>query len=842
MYFLFGERKRILRALFDIKHLDERGFLKTDRIKKIGKVLDLREFVEVEDDSAGFSFSGRFPVSWESYRPDSSLPDRENLFKEIESFINDSAGYSAAPLKKIGDLTVPVRLERKVAKELPAPEQKTLPDSFYGDDLIQAFYLRRPEEKNNSRPRAAEESGHGVIAADESFLIDGEDLIYQDDGAENADIKFFSGHKPTLWSFAALAVIVSLFLPLAGFVGRGIQKKESVLRQGGEGYEYLLKAKASVMGGDFSGAGEQFGFGLASFSGARNELGSLGTAAVAILGSLPGGGRLGAADAILEIGQSVANAGKKMSAAAILFSGRSDNLLQSFSGAENGEETVSFKEAVADLKIARDDIIRAAVLADGLDPKSFPPETGEALTNMKEKIPVLSLLVAQAADYGEAALEALGYNNPRTYLLLFENSSELRPNGGFPGTYGLVGLDAGRVSKILIDGIYNPDGQILEKTIPPQPLRGVTPTWGIRDSGWFFDYPTSARKAAWFYEKSGGPSVDGVLAVTSGFFLDLLRLTGPIYLTGYDLNITADNFLDEVQTEVEENYDKTLNNPKKILNDLAPLVIKKLENFSGEEKKNLSRILLKNLKEKNIILYFTDDRLRNIAAREGWDGSVAAKDGDYLAVVHSNVGGHKTDRFMNEVVKSSLRVENDGVMTGALTVKRTHNGGKTGRWWYDGENIDYLRIYLPSGARVTAASGFIAKDVKNLIDYDKNDFRIDYDLGVIENAARRDDKLNIDIFSESGKTVIGGWVKTAAGESSVVLLSYELPFRLSRGDVYEFYVQKQPGTNSRFHWSVTLPSDWRVKLKYPETLVEFGNQLAYSAVLNEDKIIGFLAE
>lgn len=844
MYFLFGDRERILRALFDIKPVDEDGQLKDELAEKIVPVLDLRGFTEIVED-IDRNTEGDFPVFWDSFREESRLPARDVLIREIEFLASDASGGPGPVYAKRVKLKVcpaDSTVESAIMNVRVSPSLKKLPDSFYSDDLIQSFYSRRPAAREKEIPRPVNET---ALAYDKNdFFIDDADFFSEDDyrgpKLPEEPPAIYNARRSPVWSFAVAALAISLFLPLVGFLGWGLQKKDAVIKGGEEGYEYLLRAKASALEGDFYRAGDDFGFSLENFSGARNELGRLGAAAVAVLGGLPGGEKAAAAQDLLAIGESVARAGKLISEAASVFTGNSEDILGSFSGGrEISGGGKNPAEAVADLGKARDDIVRAAVLADGINPEDFPPDIAANIKEMKEKFPILSVLAARVGDYGEAALEAFGYNNPRKYLLLFENSSELRPNGGFPGTYGVIDFNEGRVSKIFIDGIYNPDGQVLEKVIPPLPLRGVTPTWGLRDSGWFFDYPISAQKAMRFYEKSGGPSVDGVIAITSDFFLDVLRLTGPVYLAGYDLEITVDNFLDEVQTEVEETYDKTLNQPKKILSDLALLVMARLENLPKERSGELAKLLLSGLKEKNILLYFADEKLQNIVKLEGWSGTVEENGGDYLAVVHSNVGGHKTDRFMAGEIKKSVNIKENGGVSGVVTVAGSHGGGQTGKWWYDRKNIDYLRIYLPAGSRVTDAAGFISRDVKDRVDYTEEGFRVDYDLSAVERTIRHDAKLNIDVFEESGKTVVGGWVETAPGGTSAVSVSYDLPFLISRGDVYGLYVQKQPGTSERLTLKVELPAGWRTEWKYPETTVELGGRLAYSAVLESDKIFGF---
>src|SRR6185437_16558381 len=60
----------------------------------------------------------------------------------------------------------------------------------------------------------------------------------------------------------------------------------------------------------------------------------------------------------------------------------------------------------------------------------------------------------------------LGYNGTQTYLILFQNNAELRPGGGFIGSYGLVSFDHGKMGQFTIHNVYDADG-LLTKHIEP---------------------------------------------------------------------------------------------------------------------------------------------------------------------------------------------------------------------------------------------------------------------------------------------------------------------------------------------------------------------------------------
>ncbi|MBI4434335.1 DUF4012 domain-containing protein, partial [Candidatus Uhrbacteria bacterium] len=139
-------------------------------------------------------------------------------------------------------------------------------------------------------------------------------------------------------------------------------------------------------------------------------------------------------------------------------------------------------------------------------------------------------------------LRALGgIDRPRRLLLVFQNPAELRPTGGFMGSVALVDVAGGRVTALELPpgGTYDLSGITRLRVIPPEPLRLVSTTWQFHDANWFPDFPTSARKLRWFYEASGGPSVDAVVAVNAPVLEDILALTGPITAGDQTFSATA---------------------------------------------------------------------------------------------------------------------------------------------------------------------------------------------------------------------------------------------------------------------------------------------------------------
>ena len=354
-------------------------------------------------------------------------------------------------------------------------------------------------------------------------------------------------------------------------------------------------------------------------------------------------------------------------------------------------------------------------------------------------------------------VEVLTLLKPGRYLVLFQNSRELRPTGGFLGSFAEVELGWGlSVDAITVEtNIYARDNQYAPvlNIDAPEPLRaflGETP-WTLRDSNWDMDFPTAAESIAWFYEHEGGHPVDGVIALDARVLERIVRLTGPIDLPEFDLFLTADNIIDTLQEEIEKNYwyrtsGVMENQPKKVLGALLPLILDRLRN---QDLRNLSAFAVDAFEAKEIQISVSDSELADVFARNGWDGRLVTSGVDeFLHINEANltpvngldrVLGSKTSHEIDRTTR--LTRQADGTRRVELT--RTHRGVMA---WPGGPNISYLRFVLPAGARLVTA------------ERDGDDIRAE-----------------VRQSEEHGATVLGVTSTINPGESETLQINYTVP-------------------------------------------------------------------
>lgn len=466
----------------------------------------------------------------------------------------------------------------------------------------------------------------------------------------------------------------------------------------------------------------------------------------------------------------------------------------------------------------------------------------------------------------------MGGDGFKRYLVLFQNTFEIRATGGFVGSYAVVDVDGGKITNIDIpgEGSYTFQGQLDIYEKPPLPLQLVNKRWEFQDSNWFPDFRASAKKMAWFYEHGKKATVDGVIAINSSVLERLLTVIGPLENNDYNLLLQSEDALIKLESEVR-NYDNVAENtPKAILSSILSQVFSSIQNLKPSQLVGLVTELHQALTSKEIQLYFNDPYVQNILQDYGWTGEIlpTKENQDYLMVVNSNIGGGKSDAQITQKIEHQAVVQEDGSVIDTVIITREHTS--YGEAYYDIPNIDYLRLYVPEGAELLDAGGFVFPD-ENSFKVPPSSYQTDKDLQNIEQDLKLDPKTGTQITKEFGKTAFGNWVVTKTDSKSQVYFIYRLPFSVSsekssdsRSFVgsklfdfskifgnkdqdsllsrYSVLFQKQSGSESGFNHSIIYPDGWIPVWKEGDGLELSINGAFVEENFDNDKIFGIVME
>jgi len=617
----------------------------------------------------------------------------------------------------------------------------------------------------------------------------------------------------------ALFVVVLAAVFISNLAVRGIQLKNQGIPETRAAMGEMLSARDSLKSGDFEKAYSQFSSAQKKLSQVSDEFSGLGRIFISTAKYVPYLSKVSSGAHLIAAGDDVSQAGA-------LVSGALKNLDALKNGKAQGA-SISYLNLFHDNE---DKLKQVSVLLDdaennldSVNVDDVPEENRAEFLEMKKTLPEANKALAAFLGQEKILNDILGGNGPRKYLFLFQNNQEMRATGGFIGTYGLLDIFEGHVRKFFIDGIFNPDGQLKTRIVPPGPIQKISANWSLHDSNWFPNFPTSAEKAAWFYEKSGGPTVDGVITMTPTVMQKLLEVTGPIEMPEYGVTVDKDNFIQDIQYQVEVDYDKELNQPKKILGDLAPKILDRILNMkSFTDMQKALNVLLESLNEKQILIYSRNPAIEKVLSQNNWSGEVLNTPKDYLSVINTNINGFKTDGVIDEKIAHKAQIQKDGSIIDTVTITRHHNGGDTPYEWWNQVNADYMRVYVPLGSKLLSADGQTREIDSPPLDYDALGYARDKDVQAEEDSMQTDPETGTKIYEDAGKTVFANWTYVSPKETMTIKYTYLLPFKLKIDPMdptgtYSLLAQKQSGSlGSGFSCEVDYPSDYKTIWQSPE--------------------------
>jgi hypothetical protein len=351
----------------------------------------------------------------------------------------------------------------------------------------------------------------------------------------------------------------------------------------------------------------------------------------------------------------------------------------------------------------------------------------------------------------------------KTFLILFQNDMEIRPGGGYIGSFGILKTKGEKVISI-----ETHDTNVFDKnaesgvTTPVQIQKTLKITnWELRDSNWSGDFPTNARRADEFYHREGGvEKLDGVVAISTDVLNSFLEVTGPITVEGVPGEFNSENAVTKLEYQVEKGFlEQGLekNDRKNVMKDMAKALINRAQHSSWSEKKLLLEKIEKHLNNKDIMIYFKDENLQKKIAEVGWAGEMKGVKSDYLMITDANLGALKTDQHIK---RSFDYVIDFSQPRPVATLRVIYKHTARERDWMTTNYVSFLKVYVPAGSTLL--------EVKNF---------------------EQDDS---EIGKEADKNYFGHFVTVPIGTEKAVRLVYELPQNVIVQD-YDLLIQKQSG-------------------------------------------------
>lgn len=275
-------------------------------------------------------------------------------------------------------------------------------------------------------------------------------------------------------------------------------------------------------------------------------------------------------------------------------------------------------------------------------------------------------------------------------VIMLANSNELRPTGGFTGSYALLTLTDGVLIDLIIEDIYEADGQFQGFVEAPPGVKEYLSSgkgWRLPDANWHIDHPTSAQQQIWFLERGGRENIDALITLNLNFIERILAVTGPIWLPDYDQYLTTES-LDDVLENRNEYFFAGSRVKSHLLQTAMNQLILKLSQLSPTQDRTLIEQVLTGVQTKEIQIYHTDPTIQSALEKLNLTGSWPSNQ-PAIALVDANVGINKINKYVTRNVDLTKLPGNQLALTATWQNSADPTASRSAY-------INYARLIYPS--------------------------------------------------------------------------------------------------------------------------------------------------
>ncbi len=315
-------------------------------------------------------------------------------------------------------------------------------------------------------------------------------------------------------------------------------------------------------------------------------------------------------------------------------------------------------------------------------------------------------------------------DNKERVLILFQNQNEPRSTGGFVGSFVILDFGKENVSWQFSD-IYAFDRLVKPEDHLPAPdfFHPLSQTISLRDANFFPNFPTTADTYRKFFKNIGEKEPNTVIAINLNFVGEILKLTGPLSLSKWNMEVDSYNFDMVLQFLIESKIEGRFGVKNPLLYFSEQLFqMKNFEKITAEKLADLN--LSDFFSAKNVLANSQNSSLQKFFNAWKIDGILKKNtDADnFLYFDFVSVGANKSEKFIwtkiwhDSKISKLGRVHNtlEVTRTNALTSNEISDLLGTNSWspnvrdlltkdvlWTlgQGQNRTVLRVWVPSEAK-----------------------------------------------------------------------------------------------------------------------------------------------
>jgi hypothetical protein len=410
--------------------------------------------------------------------------------------------------------------------------------------------------------------------------------------------------------------------------------------------------------------------------------------------------------------------------------------------------------------------------------------------------------------------EFLGLDGKRReYLVLLQNENELRPTGGFIGSYAILSFEKGKLINFEIKDVYEADGQLKGHVEPPEEIKNYLGEagWFMRDANWNADFSQTSKDLQWFLEKETGRKVDGVIGLNLEVIKTILETTGEVFVPDFNEKINKDNLYEQAEFYAETKFFPGSTQKASFLGGLGKQLFEEVRNLKTDKMALLYKGIINLLGKNEIQVYLNQKKGEETLSNLGWSGTLYKGKcnsdkcyADYLFLVEANFGVNKANYFLYRNIEQSINISNNSV---DRVLKINYENTAKSTAWPGGDYKNYLRIYLPTNIILGQVSLVDANDPNSKKIYNSSE---------------------IKIMDVNDKREVGLLLTVPVNSKRILQIQYSSPINLDGKNTFSYlnYIQKQSGFgNTGLVTLVSFPKDFQPTQVQPEASLVGGKLL-----------------
>lgn len=319
------------------------------------------------------------------------------------------------------------------------------------------------------------------------------------------------------------------------------------------------------------------------------------------------------------------------------------------------------------VKQAAKSLAEAATQLDAEDSSGYVERFRAQFRDLQQQIAA----AADATDAASVAVDVLpallGQDEPKNYLLVFQNNAEVRATGGLPGVVSVISTDDGEITL----GRQKSVGSFGERAAPVLPLTKdeedvFTEKLGtyFQDANFTPDWPRAAELMRARWEENFPEEIDGVLTVDTVAMSYVLEAIGPIEVGRYTIKAenAVDILLHQVYLDIADSAAQD-----RLFQEVASTVFDRISSGEVSEPRTLLRALVRAGNEGRAYINLTDPADQDLLRGRQVTGATHDAGGRAEAIDVTLLDG--TGSKMSYFLRADVRGTATGCVNGRVQIQ-----------------------------------------------------------------------------------------------------------------------------------------------------------------------------